>query len=545
MKDREGLSSDDEQLRHSSFEVQQTPLSQASSFDVQQTPLSQASAPLSRATDEGHGATDDAFPNSHDPPSPNSHDPPADEPCKGDSEKKPPFGYPVRSQKTRRLSRTSGVLHKDNHNPKGGMFMDPESVKAMVRQAVEIEEYNVADFYSQDRFWAWLATHPCFDTLTLGVIGLNALWMSIDTDYNHAALLTKADTIFQVAEHSVCGYFTLELLIRFLAFEVKRNCLRDYWFIFDAILVLMTIGETWVMTGIISLTAASSDGNLKNASLLRLIRLLRLLRMARLVRLLRAMPEIMILLKGLSMATRSVLMTLLLLSVIIYVFAITFTQLTSGEVPFFLTVPESMNTLLLHGCFGEDLPDVVNTVGGHNPALGALMVCFVLLASLTVMNMLVGVLVEVVSVVAAVEKETLQVGFVRTKLHGILRELDADGDSCISRTEFQNILLMPEAARALQEVGVDVVGLIDFADFIFARDAKISFRDFMDTVLQLRGTNTATVKDVVDLRKAIMVELQLIESCIGEKTENLVRSAYASLGEKTEMQRGTSLKSGS
>merc|ERR1712032_1241869 len=70
------------------------------------------------------------------------------------------------------------------------------------------------------------------------------------------------------------------------------------------------------------------------------------------------------------------------------------------------------------------------------------------------------------------------------------------------------MLHMPEAARALHEVGVDVVGLVDFSDYIFKDGDELTFQTFMEIVLQLRGKNTATVKDIVDLRKLIMPELE-------------------------------------
>jgi hypothetical protein len=336
----------------------------------------------------------------------------------------------------------------------------------------------------------------------------------VDTDYNDSDILFEAHFSFQIAEHFVCIYFGIEIFIRLMAFDRKLNAFADKWFVFDFILVAMTITETWLMTLVIYFTSETNDGNLKNASLLRLLRLLRLFRMARLVRLLRALPELMILVKGMALAARSVLLTLFLLTVIIYVFAIGFTQLSQKKVDYFRSVPKSMNTLLLHGCFGEDLPDVVYQAGDLHWGLGALMVAFVLLASLTVMNMLVGVLVEVVSVVAKIENETLQVQFVQTKLAETLSELDSNGDCQISRTEFESILVHPQAARALHEVGVDVVGLIDFTDFIFQGAEKITFKIFMDTVLQLRGSNAATVKDIVDLRKCVLQEMLRFETSI-------------------------------
>merc|ERR1719291_919587 len=124
--------------------------------------------------------------------------------------------------------------------------------------------------------------------------------------------------------------------------------------------------------------------------------------------------------------------------------------------------------------------------------------------------MLVGVLCEVVSVVSAVEKEQMTVQFVKAKLQEVMTTsgIDVNGNMQISKTEFDSLLLNPLAARLVQEVGVDVVSLVDFSDYIFKDGRELSFPDFMELVLQLRGSNTATVKDLVDLRKFLMLELK-------------------------------------
>jgi len=142
---------------------------------------------------------------------------------------------------------------------------------------------------------------------------------------------------------------------------------------------------------------------------------------------------------------------------------------------------------------------------------------FIILAGITVMNMLVGVLVEVVSVVASTEKEALTLGFVKSKLDAILTMtgVDHDGNGCISKVEFLQIMDNHTATTALREVGVDVVGLIDFVDFIFDADddgsQELTSAEFMELVVQFRGTNMATVKDIVDLRKFMRTQLEKMQ----------------------------------
>jgi len=270
----------------------------------------------------------------------------------------------------------------------------------------------------------------------------------------------------------------------------------------------MMVCETWVMTLILSLTGADGDGGMGDASILKLIRLLRMSRMARMAKLLRAMPELMILIKGMAVATRSVFFTLCLLALIIYVFAVCLTQITDGsdvhEV-YFGTIMQSMSTLLLRGVLA-DLADIVMNLGEANYGFAVVMLFFILMSTLTVMNMLVGVLVEVVSVVSAVEKEEMTMQYVKSMLMNMIQEGDYDEDHnlCISKEEFSKLLMTPRAAKILQNVGVDVVGLVDFLDFIFKDGEELSFPEFMDVILQLRGSNTATVRDIVDLRKFVL-----------------------------------------
>merc|ERR1719460_254725 len=99
----------------------------------------------------------------------------------------------------------------------------------------------------------------------------------------------------------------------------------------------------------------------------------------------------------------------------------------------------------------------------------------------------------------------MTVTLVKNKLMEIISKnnVDEDGNKSISKAEFEHLLLMPEGAKIIEEVGVDVVGLVDFADDIFKDDVELTFPDFMELVLQLRSTNVATVRDIVDLRKLV------------------------------------------
>merc|ERR1712110_130702 len=121
----------------------------------------------------------------------------------------------------------------------------------------------------------------------------------------------------------------------------------------------------------------------------------------------------------------------------------------------FPDVLSAMKHLLIGGAM-PDQADLIHSVGQVHPFLYLFVLMFVLLASLTVINMLVGVLCEVVSVVSAVEKETLLVNFVEYRLKALLAGIgfEVTEDNKITREDFDRLLQQPEAARILQDMGV-------------------------------------------------------------------------------------------
>lgn len=392
-----------------------------------------------------------------------------------------------------------------------------DDMKNQMREQMCKPKYDVAMYYHKTGFTQWIARHPRFEHLTLIVIALNALWIWIDTDHNPGAMLLSSPPFFQIVEQAFCIYFTFEWAMRFGAFKQKRKGLRDNWFVFDSFLVGTMVFETWLMTAIVVFATDGGSGGLGNASILRMARLLRLTRMARMARLLRAMPELLILIKGMLAAMRSVCFTMGLLFIMLYIFGIAFVQLCDDSPcqSLFPDVPNAMHELLLNAALMESLAHLVLPLKEQSIILMLVLYAFIFLSALTVMNMLIGVICEVVSAVAATERETLSLAFVREKMEELLNncEADQDNDNLISKEEFEQMLMNPKAMRILQDVDVDVVGLVDFKDTIFEPDAKedddetapeekkLTVPEMMGLILDLRGSNTATVRDLVNLKK--------------------------------------------
>lgn len=429
------------------------------------------------------------------------------------------------------------------------LFMNPDAMKSQVREALQKPTYDVSKFYHSSGFWRTWATHPIFENLTLCVISVNALWIAIDTDNNNAAVLNEAEPVFQVVEHTFCGYFSMEWFVRFMAFRRKKYGLRDAWFVFDSVLVFMMVVETWVMNLIFAIMGGSGSGVLGNAAILRLLRLLRL---SRLARMLRSMPELMILIKGMVSAARSLFFTMCLLLILIYVFAIALKQIAADTLPgktYFPNIYVSMHSLLIHGTLLDNFDPVCAEISGKakstDPKLESgswfillIFFLFVSMAALMVMNMLIGVLCEVVSAVAATEKEEMLVAFVKGRMSDVMSTIDQNGDLQISKKEFAEVLACDDALQVLNEVGVDPLALVDLADFIFndndGNEIHLTFSDFMEIVMEMRSSQGATVKDMMHLVKVVRTEMRKLEARISGREpirKSVMRRLSADLGD--------------
>lgn len=357
------------------------------------------------------------------------------------------------------------------------------------------EEYKVEKYYFESGICQFIAKNEIFSHITLAVIGANAIYIGVDADNNPAENLANADVGFQICEHAFCVFFTFEWLMRFGAFSNKCNCLRDMWFKFDTALVLMMVIETWILP----IAFAGSGGTGIPTGLVKMLRLLRLARMARLMR---SFPELVAMIKGVKQASRAVGSALLLLVGLVYVFAIIMFTLLKEEKD--ETVKERfgrlgtvMVTLITDGAFMDGIGYVSRTLlATNNYFAECIFMIFVLLSALTVMNMLIGVLCEVVSAVASAEKEDGQIRLVKDRLLVMLRELDEDGSGMISREEIDQVLDNHSALDVLRSLEVDVQSLMEELNLCYESADDLTIHQIMDLILMLRGDRSLTMKDL-------------------------------------------------
>merc|ERR1740116_540135 len=215
-------------------------------------------------------------------------------------------------------------------------------------------------------------------------------------------------------------------------------------------------------------------------------------------------------LNGIGIAMGSVVYTLFLLAILTYVFAILMRNLVSHrseiEETYFPSVPQSMISLMIFATFLDDAGAFLIDVEDESLPCFLLSWVYIPLASMALLNMLVGIMCEVVTEVATVEKESVQVEQIKSRFKGLADR--AHHPDTLTWHEFQQICQDPDAIQDIQDVGVDIDAMFDLAEELFFVDGTehtATVEEFMEMVLDARGGQAPTVKDIMHFRKRLQL----------------------------------------
>jgi len=379
----------------------------------------------------------------------------------------------------------------------------------------------VSDADAQDRakyhdgYTGRLAKDKRFEIVTSVIIMFNALAIGYDADY--AARFERPDDLydpdfpmqFVILENLFAVYFTFEILVRFFGYKVKWRCLCDAWFVFDSVLVTLMVMETWL------LAALGGSSPLGQLSILRLLRLLRISRMAKLMR---AFPELLMIIKGIQAAVSAVVWTAILLVIVTYTWAILMTsEYHQGKVTdeeamgsvqeLFGSMGKSMFSLFIMGTILDDVTFATDTIRTtDNMMMLSAFLVYILINSFTMMNMLVGILVDVVGKTAESEKKRVLEETVYVSIKAVFMTMDEDCSGNITKKEFSAMRGNKIVLKALDQLEVTERDFNRFAALLFQKDDSgnspvITFDYMMNMLLMLRPGTPMSALDFGAFRK--------------------------------------------
>jgi hypothetical protein len=345
-----------------------------------------------------------------------------------------------------------------------------------------------------------------FQALTALMVCFNALWIGIEEDRNDEVNMYDAEPFFIICAEFFVVYFLFEWIIRLVAFAKWRDAFRDGWFKFDTFLVACMVLDTWVLMVILKLTNKENKSVTLPTNPLRVLRLLKLTRMARLMR---AFPELITMIKGLIRSLRAIASTCVLVILLVYVWGIVLHMLLKDEDEFnaqiekdsdmsFKTLLNAMWLLIMNGTLLLDnaAPLMTGMMWGKDMSLvisAYLFILFVFLTAILILQMLIGVLCDLVSQVNIEQQNAYAVGIIKQELTARLLQVDGDGDGHITREELSKVINTSLGKAVLKHLGINQLFLCQLQEMVFAVSNCVKIKDVLEMMLLARSDNTATV----------------------------------------------------
>ncbi|CAE8606270.1 unnamed protein product, partial [Polarella glacialis] len=361
-----------------------------------------------------------------------------------------------------------------------------------------------------------------FDLFILVVIATNILVVGFEVDLSAGLPANEIPPAYAVLNLFFTSIFTIEIMLKMIAFGLVWffTGVDRIWNWFD----FLVVGSSLVEIALMTLAEAGSDGESLSMSHIRVFRLLRIARVfrgIRVMRILRFVRSLRTLLYSILMTLKSLVWTLILLSVIFYGFGVAFTQATadycreqavdaSGDMNalptctnpdltmYWSSLPRSMYTLFKAVSGGLSWHQASQPLAetGWLPVL--FFIAFIAFTYFAVLNVVTGVFCQNAIESAQTDKELAVMVQLANKTHYVkamrtlFTELDEDSSKTITIDEFEAKLKDERFAAYLESIDIDsgdawtLFKLIDCD-----QSGCIDVEEFVSGCLQLRGAAKA------------------------------------------------------
>jgi hypothetical protein len=162
--------------------------------------------------------------------------------------------------------------------------------------------------------------------------------------------------------------------------------------------------------------------------------------------------------------------------------------------------------------------------GQLNQTLGGLFfLAFALLSALLILQMLIGVLCDVVSSVGREQRDALAVGLVKQVLLGELQQFDG-GDGKISQIELMSVMNNPNSLALINKLNINRLFFLELAKMMFANpDSQVAIKNVLDLLILCRGDNQATVQtlaggfgflfaELIEVKHSLVQSIQFLKA---------------------------------
>ncbi|CAE7353892.1 Lmf1, partial [Symbiodinium sp. CCMP2456] len=385
-----------------------------------------------------------------------------------------------------------------------------EAKAVSVERSVTAAMSSEAPPYCAER----LVKHPGFDLFFTVVVVTNSIFIGVELQLS---MSTGCRSIpVQAVQYVYTLLFTLELVLRVLG-QGPSLFWRDEWtwawldlFIVATSLWEVAVDVYYYSQGNTDLAVLSGMSSLKA---FRIIRITRLIKAVRLVRILRFVMAFRTLITSILHTLKSLFWALMLLALIIYVFAVLFTQAVNdvlkdpesglsqadidASVLYFGTLPETMLSLFMSICGGVSWENVLAPLKSMSVIWVLLYLFYIAFTYFAVMNVVTAVFCQSAidgaqndhasKVHAILSNKEEHLG----KIRALFSQFGAE-DGVITFDLFREKIKSPEVRHYFQTLGLDVWDAWSFFKLL-DEDAggAVEIEEFLMGCLRLRGQATA------------------------------------------------------
>lgn len=314
---------------------------------------------------------------------------------------------------------------------------------------------------------------------------------------------------------NVC--FALELALRVTAdrkFFVSLVNPSLYWNLLDIFLVTFA----WLEEIILLISASESS---LDVSVLRLLRMARLLRVARILRVVRFFSDLRVMVNGIKASSRALLWSIVLLSLVTYLFGVTFMQLSRAHLEetgtpgsplldYYGTLSRSILTLFMTISGGMLWKEALTPLSEIHWLLDLVFLIYIFCTVFCCLNVMTGIFVEAAQVTKKTDESVVQQELQKERkqwladVAELFYRVDADSSGDVTKKEFCSQLYTERVQMLFRKLGIVSDGytpseLWDLLDI--AQSGAIVQADFAHAIRQMMGNGRAI--DIYRLKKDI------------------------------------------
>eukprot|EP00928_Gymnodinium_smaydae_P045005 TRINITY_DN30041_c0_g1_i1.p1 TRINITY_DN30041_c0_g1~~TRINITY_DN30041_c0_g1_i1.p1 ORF type:complete len:539 (-),score=45.64 TRINITY_DN30041_c0_g1_i1:358-1974(-) len=360
------------------------------------------------------------------------------------------------------------------------------------------------------------------------VVFLDAILIAVQVDYNASHPNSDNARYFEYVQYTFVALFVAELVVR-VAAERLAFFTSSYWNVLDLLLVLVSLLEITLSNTVGDYShdpIGRTSSQIEHVRVFRILRLARLAQIVRVTRVLSVLRALRTLVFSIAMTVKSLLWSLVLISLILFFFGVVFTETVSLYVRsandelgslqhaaflryHFGSLLQSMRTLFACALGGISWFEIAGALESVSSPIRAVFEAYISFFCLAVLNVLTGVFCQSAIESALLDKDMLvdrlrqNKDFYADALIKLLGTMDEDNDGGINILEFEKHFDDVAVKNLYEALGLDprdAWSLFSLLDTDGNR--RVDPDEFVEGCLRLRGH--ATRIEMESLRKEIM-----------------------------------------